>query len=381
MDNTNQKKEFLIVFTDGHLSYSPSTLNLFFELSKQYSVELIAPKPPIDSYQHQIQHPAINYMDFTLSENIFIRLIKFCRKIYEKIVPASEKVLALRSLNDYRTKFLIKYLKNTNKEIIAVDFIALWCAEKASKKAHLLSLELKDFNYFEHIRYDTIKSVLIQSTERLNFLFKEKKPGYFIVQNAPKNIPFTPNYIKREKTDLIFCGTAVLWFGIITCLDFIKDFKEYTLTIKGAVPGDTMSVIEEFYGSLIQENRLIIDTKYLSEKDLTHYVSQFRIGLAFYDLYRFSHIKTFNYYTAPSGKVFQYLNSGLPVIANRLPAFKFIEDQKCGLLVDHLSSLQIKLAIDQIENDYIGFAKNSKKISAENDFRNMIEPFLDYLNN
>jgi len=171
----------------------------------------------------------------------------------------------------------------------------------------------------------------------------------------------------------------MLYFGIITCLDFLRDYKEYTLTIKGAYPNGTKEIVEEFYSDLLTEKRLIIDTNYLSEESLTKYVSKFRIGFAFYDFYRFPHLKTFNYYTAPSGKVYQYLNSGTPIIGNVLPGFKFINETKSGVLVNYLSTQQIKMAIDAIEEDYLTYAENAKRIASEYDFNKMIIPFLKYV--
>jgi hypothetical protein len=376
------EKEFLIIFADAHLTYSPSTLNLFYKLKERYNVELIAARQATYYTTNEVRDADIRFIDFEVKRTVvdFARILFY--RIADKLYKPSEETLIKRTLPNYMTKALVKFIKETKKEIIAVDALVLWCVQQAGKRAHWLSLEIHDNDiYFKDTRLETYKSVIIQSQERLEHLFPLQKPKYFIVQNAPKNIDFIPAYAERKKTDLVYCGSSVYGFGIVSCLDFIKDYKEYTLTVKGAFPRDVGKLINEFYADLLIEKRLIIDDEYLTEHDLTHYLSKFRIGFAFYDMYRFPHLRTFNYYTAPSGKVFQYLNSGIPIVGNILPGFKFIEEKNCGKLISHISSIQLKLAIDAIENDYLTCAQNAKRLSYQYDFNKMIQPFLEFINN
>jgi hypothetical protein len=378
--DTNNKKEFLIVFLDDHLTYSPTTLNLFYTLKRFYNVELISARQPAYYSKNEVNDLGIKYLDFVVKRTFidFIKLIYY--KIFDKLIKPTKDELEKRKLPTYRTKDIIKYLKNTDKEIITIDTAVQWCAQQAGKQAHMVSLEIfEDDIYLKNLNLNSIKSLIIQSEERLNYLFPEEKPKYFIIQNAPERPDFVPEYEKRNKTDLIYCGSAVAAFGIITCLDFIKDYKNYTLTIKGAFPEDTERIIQTHYHDLLTEKRLIIDDKYLTADELNKYVSKFRIGFAFYDFYRFSHLRTFNYYTAPSGKVFQYLNSGVPIIANALPGFEFIKKNNCGELISHLSSIQIKAAIDAIELDYLNYAVNATKTAEKYDFSKMVQPFLDFV--
>lgn len=380
MDSVTVKKKFLIVFSDVHLAYSPSTLNLFYTLQKQFDVELISAKPDAYFSEKKVIDKSVKYIDFEIKRNSLDIIKRIFYRFTDKITNPSGNTLQQRRLHNYKTKTLISYIKKTEREIIVVDFLALWCAQQAGKRAHLLSLEINQNDpYYPHIQLNRIISVIIQSQERFDHLFPAEKPKCFIVQNAPVSINFTPAYNKRKKTDLLYCGSAVAGFGIITCLDFIKDYKEYTLTVKGALPKDTEQVINEFYADLITEKRLVIDSEYLSDKELTYFISEFRIGFSFYDFYRFEYLRTFNYYTAPSGKVFQYLNSGVPIIGNVLPGFQFIEKTVSGKLISYLSSQQIKMAIDVIEKDYLKYAENSKRISFAYDFNKMIGPFLQFV--
>ncbi len=366
-------KEFLIVYIYPNFAYSPSVLNLYLELKKKFYVELVVPRPDKSYSTHEIKDPCIKYFDDYSDLTQKERFIKFVKKIKDILIRPTKIRLKEREIISY-----IKRNKHKNKEIIAVDFFALWCAQIAGRKAHFLSLEIYNTSY-SNIKVENILSVIIQSEDRYKYLFPKKTLKYFIVQNSPKFIPLTPPITKRKKTDLIYCGSAMLGFGIISCLDFIKDYKEYTLTTIGAMPDETMAVINSFYNDLIEEKRLIINTKYFSLEDLTYFVSKFRVGFVFYDFFRFENLRVFNYFTAPSGKCFQYLNSGVPVVASNVQGFKFLEEKKCGELVDFLSSLQIKKALDKIENDYEFYAKNAKSVSRENDFEEMIQPFIKYI--
>ncbi len=375
-------KKVLIIFSDIHLPYSPTVLNLFYELKKHCEVTLFCPEPEDWFSVQKVEDPGIVYFkpEVSLAPNpgLFARVIN---KITNRFSPPpTSESLLLQSLSTPKTEKLIEVIEEFDGEIIAVDFLSLWCTQQAGKKAHFLSLEINENDrYRDACDLSLIKSVLIQSIERFKKLFKDLEPNYFIVQNAPHYINFLPNYKIRKQTDLIFCGSATLEFGIVTCLEFLKDYPEYRLTINGAMPKASLTVINSFFKDLIYEKRLIINDKYLDPTSLTHYVSQFRIGLAFYDFYRFEHIRSFNYFTAPSGKVFQYLNSGVPVIGNNLPGFHFIHQKKTGALISHLSSLAIKSAIDTIESEYDEIAKNAKDASFDFDFSKNVSQFIDFL--
>lgn len=374
-------KEFLIVFTDPHLAYSPTVLNLFYELKKYFKVKIIAPQP-IEAYSSQrvIDDDVVYFKEEEpKSQNLIKRIWK---KIKSRLDPSSKEELLLADLLTPKAVKIIELVKQFSGEIIAVDFLALWSVQQVSKRAHLISLEINTHDkYRDACDFSMIESVLIQSEERYRYLFKTEELKYFIVQNAPPFINFSPDYTKRNDKALIYCGSAMPWFGIFSCIDFIKDYPSYTLTIKGAIPTETLVSINKFYPELLEQNRLILDTTYLDEEALTHYVSRFSIGFAFYDFYRFENVRSFNYFTAPSGKVFQYFNSGVPVIANELKGFEIIKEKNAGILISHLSSTAIKAAIEKIEFNYVFFAENSKSVSKGLDFRKCISSYIEFLKN
>ncbi len=376
-------KSVLIVFTDPHLPYAPTIINLFNELKKHVRVTIITPEPDKVYSLQKIDDPDIIYLENNNSMmNKWSRVKRLINRVSAKILPPNPTQVINRYLQNAKSLAIVKKISQFEGEIIAVDFLALWCAEQAGKSAHLVSLEIHtNDSYRDNCSFNKIKSVLIQSEERYRYLFKDLKLEKFIVQNAPSYLKFQPDSISRKKSDLIYCGSAVPGFGIFSCLDFLQDYPEYTLTIKGAVPPATKEAIDMFYSKLYKENRLVIDDSYMDTDTLTHYISTFRAGFVFYDFYRFEQLRTFNYYTAPSGKMFQYLNSGVPVIGNRLSGLEMIESSNAGVLIPYLSSLQIKIALDKIESSYLNIAENAKKVSENFDFTSNIQSFISFIKN
>lgn len=374
-------KSVLIIFTDPHLPYAPTIINLFNELKKHVRVTIITPEPDKLFSLQKIDDPDIIYLENDNSlMNKWSRVKRLINRVSAEIFPPDPIQVTNRYLQNAKSLAIVKKISQFEGEIIAVDFLALWCVEQAGKSAHLVSLEIyTNDSYRANCSFNKIKSVLIQSEERYRYLFKDLNLERFLVQNAPSYLKFQPDLISRKKNDLIYCGSAVPGFGIFSCLDFLQDYPEYTLTIKGAVPPATKEAINISYSTLYKENRLVIDDSYMDADTLTHYISTFRAGFVFYDFYRFEYLRTFNYYTAPSGKMFQYFNSGVPVIGNKLSGLEMIESSNAGVLIPYLSSLQIKIALDKIESSYLNTAENAKKLSEKFDFTSNIQSFISII--
>lgn len=371
-----RNKKILIVFTDSHLPYSPTVLNIFNGLrNKGHSVKLITLNPPAYYAKDKIEDRGIIYIKEKSS---------LLGRVWKKIsVKLSKKLSASRIRKELLTSKAAVFIKEIKKykvdNIIAIDFFSLWCVQQAQMRSFLVSLEIyEDDLYYQNCDLTQIDTVIIQSKERYDYLFPDKlKIPFFIYPNSPVYIPVDTDKIIRDENHLIFCGSAVPDFGIISILDFLSDYPEYKLTIKGPMPEGVKQSIKKFYSKLIEEQRLNINEEYMDATTLTKYVAQFRIGFVFYDFYRYDHLRRFNYYTAPSGKLFQYLNSGVPVIANKIDGFQFIEDNKAGKLIPYLSSAQIKSAITYINNNYNDTVSNAKALSKQYDNTIFTNAFVD----
>lgn len=347
-----------MIFYGAHLPYSPTTLGVFYFLESQgHDVHLLVNEPDPHYSLRKVNHHRVHYLsphDDPQVEKKTDALLTPLAKSYISAISAMKADI-----------------------VIAIDFFSLWCAQRANERAHLLSLEIWDNDeYLAACDLENVHSVIIQSQERYDYIFRNGiRPAFSILPNSPHFDDFVPAYSSRQKTDLIYCGSAVAEFGIFSCLDFLVDYPEYRLTVQGAIPVHVRESIDKFYPSL-GSDRLVMNDIYLEPAELTQYVSRFRVGFAFYDVFRFPILRQFNYYTSPAGKLFQYFNSGVPVVANKLPCFELIENKGAGQMVSCLSSLEIKRAVDIIENSYLLTAQNSKNISHEFDFGSFLAPAL-----
>lgn len=95
--------------------------------------------------------------------------------------------------------------------------------------------------------------------------------------------------------------------------------------------------------------------------ELDSLVSSAHIGVALYsekDLgYRAK------YMGLAAGKIGNYLKCGIPVIATKLPSLQYLEDYRCGLLVNDES--EILPAIRSIDTNYLTYRRNAVKCYEE----------------
>ena len=379
MDKKSNLKDILIIFTDFNLPYSPTTLNLYDTLSSKFNVSILTFEPYVKSSSVKIFDRNVNYIKIPNKKNgkpLYKRLFNEIKKSLKTNLHSSEKLITPSA------RALINTIKDFEGEIIAVDYFALWCVQFLKKTAHFLSLEIhKTDPYREACNTSSIKSVLIQSKERFEFLFTDQKIPVFFVQNAPifNEIKIHPE--QRKCNDLIFCGSALPIFGIFSCIEFIKNYPEYNLTIKGYIDPFVKKVILTLFNDLINDSKLILDEEYMSSENLQNYISNFFAGFVFYDIYRFESIHSFNYLTAPSGKLFQYYNSGVPVIGNRLLGLSSIEEFNAGVLINDLGSKSIAEALERIKRNYNRFVNGTKAAASHYDFKRNIQDFIHFITN
>jgi len=375
------KKNILVVFTDPHLCYSPSTLNLYDSLNDYFNVSIITFTPEENYSAQKLLNHKVEYLTYGnwLPEKgvpLITRLLNELKKTLFGIKINKEADPLLTG----KANVLIERIKVFNGIIIAVDFFAMWCVQKAGKSAHLFSLEIIENDpYRTACDLRAIQSVAIQTLDRYEYLFGKREIKTYLIQNAPKFIKQEIDYSKRKNTNLIFCGSAMPEFGVFTCIEFLLDYPEYTLTVKGAIPPLVRSNILEKFDFLLKENRLILDETYLNPDCLNNFLSGYYIGFVFYDAFRFAKVNSFNYITAPSGKLFQYYNAGIPAIVSNIKGLNSVKELGTGIMINALNSSSIKNAITEIEANYLQFAMAAKKASIQFDFSRSVEPYISFL--
>lgn len=373
-------KKVTILFGDIHLSYSPTVIGLYDLLSQQFDVTIVAKSPA--TFDNK---PLTNRKVVYFKERKLGGIKKYSNRILFELLSIFNKgVKSLRKKDIhhsclYEYKFISDFLAKENPDfIIAVDFKNLLYTHVLNKRVEFLSLEIrpKDKFYIGN-DFQHINSVIIQTKERFEHLFDSRELRTFFIQNAPIYIPSSTN---QNRSGLVYCGTAWDPFGFYHLLDFLKKFPEYTLSVKGAMLNDDRKRVETEYNDLISSDRLIVDDVYLDETEVVDYLRRFRIGFCFYN-FDIDWINTFNYFSAPSGKMFKYLAAGVPVVGQDILGLNPVKEFDCGVLIKDLKPESIKAAIDKIESNFDYYSQNCLKAASHYSFDKRAKPFIYYLIN
>lgn len=380
------KKKILIIFPYGNLGYSPTTTNLCKLLgARGHHVKVV----------YGFQAPWVNQsprLDGIELENIFYtdRTMWFATRVdkyfWRPIVTFMQKlpvsgVYARLSLRDLLFSHIIKKALRTNKcdELIVVDILPLFWAQRLRLDCHCVSLEVDDGNHLlSLIDTSKIRSVVIQSPERFERLFGDSHVRHFFIQNAPNFVE--PTRRTKASANLIYNGTAWAPFGALDLIEFVKNYPEYRIHFKGSIQPHLRSLVESRYEGLMKSGALSFSATYLEDEALREYFADFSIGFCLYDFNNpFIAQRRFNYETAPSGKVFLYLSVGMPVVATRIPGFRFFEERQAGVLIDDHKPETIRKAVDTILKNYKMFSDNALAIGKSFSFEKSAAPFVDFI--
>jgi glycosyltransferase involved in cell wall biosynthesis len=372
------KRKLLIVTLNDYIIYQPTILNLYDALISHFDVTVISFEPEFISTKkddtRNIVYLKTNFFwqeFFQKSDFVVSRAIKFIKPLLQGLTHH------YFYYNYYLPRVLKRKLKSLSSDVvIAVDIPALHVAQEVFGAVHFLSLEIDtSIPHFRNINVDKIRSVLIQSPTRYQRLFNDKEIKTFYVQNSPAvGETYRASF---ERKDFVWAGTFLERFGIMDCLDFFKHFPQHHLVIKGGADKKTMAKIRERYGELIASGRIHINQDYLPADQFIEFLSMFRIGFCFYSWELIK--ESFNYQTAPSGKLFMYLAAGTPVIACNIPGFSFVQEFGVGVLIEDYKPETIESAAIQIENNFQRYSENCYKAAKYFDFTDAVRPYVQYL--
>lgn len=373
-------KKVVILFGDRHLSYSPTVIGLYDQLSPKFDVTIVAKSP--ETFDNKpLPNRNVVYIKPEKTEGFY----KYPSRIkFELSSLFKKEVAALKGKNIrhnylHEFYFIKDFLERNNPDfIIAVDFKNLAFMQIMNKRVEFLSLEINVADKFREDRdFQNINSVIIQTKERYEHLFKDKKHRTFFIQNAPV---YTPEAVNPRRTGLVYCGTAWDAFGFYHLLEFLKKFPANVLTVKGAMLSEDQNRVQAEYQHLISGRQLVIDNDYLDDTEVVGYLRKFRIGFCFYN-FDVDWINNFNYFSAPAGKMFKYLAAGVPVVGVDTPGMRPVSEFDCGVLVDDMSPASIKGAIDKIEDNFDRYSQNCLNAAEHYSFDKAVKPFIDYLSN
>ncbi|HEX6160189.1 MAG TPA: hypothetical protein VF111_08495, partial [Thermoanaerobaculia bacterium] len=98
-------------------------------------------------------------------------------------------------------------------------------------------------------------------------------------------------------------------------------------------------------------------------------------GFCFYDFNILAR-DDFNYVSCPSGKLFNYLAAGVPVIGSDVLGLQPVREKGCGVLLPDPTPHAIAEAIAMIEADRDGYRARCLAASVDFDFRAHLDRFF-----
>lgn len=367
-----KKKRILIIFPNEWLAYTPTILNLVKNFADTFDVTVIA----IDDGNYKNDEIPDDAIKFIKINPLLLKLNTFTGKLLGS--------LKLYQLTKLGAIFLAALpYKGKVDEVIAADSAGLWVGQKIFGQCHFLSLELFRDTLFKKCDLSKIKSVIIQTQERYDYLFGKQYIKTFLLQNAPS---YSSNEsIKRAEKPVaqakkaIFLGNANQRNGAYFCIEAIRELKDITLTIKGTISSEDRKRIEFLYGDLLANEKVIIDDRYVKQDEILEYLSEYHVGFCFYDLTCTDEITRFNFISVPSGKLFNYYAAGVPVIGSDLPGLSSVRDFETGVLLTDLSTENIVKALKYIDFNHSKIRENCFKAAAHFDFNSAVEPLKKHL--
>ncbi len=379
-------KRILVIFPYGNLVYSPTIKNLCKLLSARgHNVRIVygfqesfgAETPSLDGVE--LQNVFYSERTIWLARRVDKYIWSWMCRFLQDLSPSGVYVrLTIREI--LFSRIIKKALRtNTFDELIVVDILPLFWAQRMQIACHFVSLEVGDgLQLIRFLETSRIKSVLIQSQERFRRLFDDSQIRRFFVQNTPNFVESTKR--TRASANLIYNGTAWAPFGVIDLVEFVKKYPEYRLHFKGSVDHYVNGLLKSRYRALLDSGVVSCSEAYLDDIELRDYLADYSIGFCLYDFDDpFIAQRRFNYETAPSGKVFLYLSVGMPVIATRITAFRFFEKKRAGILIENHKPETIKNAVDTILENYKEFSDNALAIGKGLSFDEAAKPFIDFV--
>ncbi|MFT3675477.1 MAG: hypothetical protein QM781_06225 [Chitinophagaceae bacterium] len=374
------KKKVLILTLNDYILYQPSILNLYDALDPHFEVEVISFLP--HGAKAKETSRTVTYLQtkplaaqwYEKKDFILSRFTPFIRKI------KPEYTYYYSYYNYYLPSVLRQHLKKRRTAadiVIAVDLQVLHLAQQLFGSVHFLSLEIDNNTnpFYRRIDFNKIKSVFIQSKQRYEYMFPGQNLNVFYIQNAPSYNG--QRYPVTGRKDFIWAGAIDKRLAIIETLNFFRAYPQHHMVLKGSANPKMLAHIETEYKDLINKSIVEFNRTYLESGSFISFLAQFRIGFCFYewDLIRAS----FNYLTAPSGKLFMNFAAGVPAIACNIPGFKLIEEFGAGVLVDNYEPATIEAAVQKIEADFEKYSEGCYRAAEYFSFDRNVAPYINFL--
>lgn len=368
-------KKILITYPYDWPKFSPSFIGLCKTLILHgYSITIIT--PVIDEAIASLKNGNPDKVDYYISRQN--KALFFLSKCFASV---ARKFEVFKNVSNHIKSIKRLYISNLSRvslmhnfnHFILFDFYGLGSIPKdmRKKRTTVFSLELED--YLKNISKkfgDDISFLISQSTQRAEYL--DMSATVLIVPNSYQETIISNQTKETEHSGLIYSGTICRAFGR-DWLQSLADFegcKNLRLVFHGRCVDGNIKVL--------QRNHLLLDT-YLSDFELQKLVESCAVGLIFYDSKYIDASQKFNFETAPSGKLFKYLSSEVPVIVNSCDGMRMVTDFGAGIELDCVTPESVLGAYKKIINNYDHYQKGCRQLMNDSMFDKKMLPYIEHL--
>jgi hypothetical protein len=340
----------VIVFPHDWPHKSPTLLQLLEDINRarlEYELYL-----PINAKKNWELNKA-KYFDASL--NLFSRIAIRALTYFSFLDNFLAKYVATNILNrDIKTK--------SGDTLICFDFFGYSSIirQHSFKKKYIFSTELFLYhkNIFNLLDLQDVY-LIIQSKIRANFLGFSSRELVRILDNVKIDQEFiSSSKIVNDqyiRSGLLYSGSICPELGEKILQKLGQDSKRtYQLTIHG-----------DININLEQVNKLTVIKEFLSDLNLKELMLKSKVGIVLYDFKYIPRIRSFNFETAPSGKLLKYILCGLPIIGNKCAGLIEVERFNAGILLKNLTTEDINLAYNKINENYDFYKKGVRKFFSE----------------
>jgi glycosyltransferase involved in cell wall biosynthesis len=358
------KRKAFILFPDTWLAYSPSIINLAKVMSENgWQLTLMA--------FHDGSYPKTRDVEVT----------------YVTPSPAIRKFVGLFKLFSLYRFFALSfhayhYRKERFDMVVGVDSLGFLITRLFFVRPVYFSLHIRRSLSTLIAKKLKIERMIIQTPERVELTFRDctyKPTDIWFIQNSPilDRQRLQHERLKDGQFKIVYFGNvAKNHYGIENCIELLGNVPDdFTLTLKGPITNEYRLELEKAYHSFVSSGRLIFNSDYIPQDEVITWLQAFDLGLCFYDEGEINRNDP-NIITAPSGKLFNYLAAGLPVVGSKLSGLRIVSEFGAGILLENQNPKAIGNAVKQIRLSHLKFKQQSKQAALQNDFRVMADNFL-----
>ncbi|MCW1300575.1 MAG: glycosyltransferase [Candidatus Parvarchaeota archaeon] len=387
------KRIAIIAYYPGPLRVHPSLIQAAHLLSEHFFVDIFKCHNDLDTEVKNIFIDVIHFSKY--QTNPFARIASLFKglKVINKHIK-KKGYISLICVDAYGLMLggILKMFNNTPLIYYSLELLS-------SKTGHFSTRgnPLKKFLYISHNlvlksmeRYfhRQVYLTIIQDEirwhmlKRLNKIRKQAEvvfvPNSRIVKEDTGSVKsrYLHNElgIPEDKIIVLYSGSIFEGIGIQHVIEESIKWPSNTVLVLH-VRGNKNIIDTLIDKSAENSKNLYVLTKSYHEKEYYELLKSSSIGLVWYDDFV---DPNYYYIGAASGKLFYYLECGLPVVARRLPGLaEILEYNKAGLCVDN--ARDIGTALKSIIENYDAYSQNAVLCHRKYDFRTHFKNVVDRL--